>query len=83
VRNRITVYGVADKSVPTNKDAWTDSLTPTDGAWTATSGTVSFDSGVKVKGVGSIKTSAQNLSYAAACSRLTQAKRWIQNFIQF
>jgi len=63
VRNRIAVYGVADKSVPLDKDAWTESLTPADGAWTATSGAVSFDSAVKVKGSGSIKTSAQNLSY--------------------
>jgi len=53
VRNRVTVYGVADKSVPLDKDAWTESLTPSDGAWTSTSGTVSFDTTVKVKGSGS------------------------------
>jgi hypothetical protein len=63
VRNRVAVYGVADKSTPADKDAWTESLTPSDGEWSATSGTVSFDSTVKVKGAGSIKTYAQNLNY--------------------
>ena len=74
VRNRITVYGVADKSVPTDKDAWTESLTSADGAWTATSGTVSFDSTVKVKGSGSIKTYAQNLSYGGSLFTLNAGK---------
>ena len=84
VRNRIVVYGVADKSVPADKDAWTESLTPADGVWTATSGTVSFDSDVKVKGSGSIKTYAQNLSYGGCLfTRLTRARRWTRSFIQF
>jgi hypothetical protein len=74
VRNKITAYGVADKSVPLNKDAWTESLTPADGAWTATSGTVSFDGAVKVKGSGSIKTSAQNLSYGGCLFTLNAGK---------
>ncbi len=74
VRNRIAAYGVADKSVPLNKDAWTESLTPADGAWTATSGTVSFDSAVKVKGSGSIKTSAQNLNYGGCLFTLNAGK---------
>jgi len=74
VRNKIAAYGVADKSVPLNKDAWTESLTPADGAWTATSGTVSFDSAVKVKGSGSIKTSAQNLSYGGCLFTLNAGK---------
>jgi hypothetical protein len=74
VRNKITAYGVADKSVPLNKDAWTESLTPADGAWTATSGTVSFDTAVKVKGSGSIKTSAQNLSYGGCLFTLNAGK---------
>jgi hypothetical protein len=74
VRNRIAAYGVADKSVPLNKDAWTESLTPADGAWTATSGTVSFDGAVKVKGSGSIKTSAQNLSYGGCLFTLNAGK---------
>jgi hypothetical protein len=74
VRNKIAAYGVADKSVPLNKDAWTESLTPADGAWTATSGTVSFDSAFKVKGSGSIKTSAQNLSYGGCLFTLNAGK---------
>jgi hypothetical protein len=74
VRNKIAAYGVADKSVPLNKDAWTESLTPADGVWTATSGTVSFDSAVKVKGSGSIKTSAQNLSYGGCLFTLNAGK---------
>jgi hypothetical protein len=74
VRNRVTVYGVADKSVPLNKDAWTESLTPSDGAWTSTSGSVSFDSSVKVKGSASIKTSAQNLNYGGCLFTLNAGK---------
>jgi hypothetical protein len=74
VRNRVVVYGVADKSVPADKDAWTESLSPADGEWTATSGNVSFDSTLKVKGSGSIKTSAQNLSYAACLFTLDAGK---------
>ena len=74
VRNRIVVYGVADKSVPLDKAAWTESLTPADGVWTATSGTVSFDGTVKVKGSGSVKTSAQNLSYGGCLFTINAGK---------
>jgi hypothetical protein len=74
VRNRVVVYGVADKSLPLDKDAWTESLTPADGEWTATSGAVSFDSTVKVKGAGSVKTSAESLSYAACLFTLDAGK---------
>ncbi|MGQ9506528.1 MAG: hypothetical protein ACUVTB_01555 [Candidatus Bathycorpusculaceae bacterium] len=57
VRNKITVYGIAEKPSPTDKDAWTESLTPSDGSWTSISAsTVSFDTSLKVKGNGSIKT---------------------------
>jgi hypothetical protein len=49
-------------------------LTPADGAWTATSGNVSFDSAVKVKGSGSIKTYAQNLSYGGCLFTLNAGK---------
>jgi hypothetical protein len=61
VRNKIMIYGIADKSVPLDKDAWTESLSPSDGTWTASSGTVSFDTSKKAKGTGSIKLYAQNL----------------------
>ncbi|MCW4017365.1 MAG: hypothetical protein NWF00_01565 [Candidatus Bathyarchaeota archaeon] len=64
VRNKITVYGVADKSIPANKYAWTESLSCADGWWSATAGTVSVDTAVKVKGSGSIQTYAEGLSYA-------------------
>ncbi len=60
-RNKIMIYGVADKSVPLDKDEWTESLTPSDGAWAAASGVVSFDATKKAKGTGSIKLYAQNL----------------------
>jgi hypothetical protein len=39
---------------------------PADGVWTAISGTISFDTSNKTKGLGSIKTYAQNL-YNATC----------------
>jgi hypothetical protein len=65
IRNEITVYGVADKSVPSDKDAWTESLTLADGSWSGVSGEISLDSEMKIKGAGSIKTYALNLYYAA------------------
>jgi hypothetical protein len=74
VRNKVTIYGVADKSVPSDKDAWTESLTPTDGAWSATSGTVSLDTGTKMKGSASIKLYAQNLYYGSALLTLNSGK---------
>jgi hypothetical protein len=43
VRNKVTIYGAQDKSVPLNKVDWTQSLTPTDGSWTATAGQVSLE----------------------------------------
>ncbi|MEM2105869.1 MAG: hypothetical protein QXV21_05320 [Candidatus Bathyarchaeia archaeon] len=74
IRNKITVYGVADKSVPSDKDAWTESLDPADGVWSGISGTVSFDTGTKIKGSGSIKTYAENLYYAACLFELDSGK---------
>jgi len=74
VRNKITVYGVADKSVPSDKDAWTESLMPADGVWSQVSGTISFDTGTKVKGAGSIKTYAESLDYAACIFSLNDGK---------
>jgi hypothetical protein len=44
VRNKITIYGLSDKSIPADKVSWTRSLTPSDGTWTAESGIVSVDS---------------------------------------
>jgi hypothetical protein len=66
VRNKITVYGAAEQSVPSDKDSWTESTSSSDGTWTAISGVLSLDSTVKVRGSASIKTYAQNL-YGAGC----------------
>jgi len=74
VRNKIMVYGLADKSVPLDKDEWTESLTPTDGAWSAPSGTVSLDAGTKVKGVYSIKCYNVQAYYASAMFTLNSGK---------
>ncbi|XHH10468.1 MAG: hypothetical protein ACFCUE_07525 [Candidatus Bathyarchaeia archaeon] len=74
VRNRITVYGTQDKSVPADKDQWTETLTPTDGTWTATAGTVSFDTTTKTRGLGSIKTYAEQLVYAGCLLTLNSGK---------
>jgi hypothetical protein len=74
IRNKIMVYGLADKSVPADKDAWTESLTPSDGVWSAVSGETSFDTTNKVKGTGSVKTYAINLYYAACMFTLNAGK---------
>ncbi len=74
VRNKITVYGAADKSVPADKDAWTESLTPLDGVWTAMAGTVSFDTAMQVKGWGSVKTYMDNFQYAGCVFTLNSDK---------
>jgi len=74
VRNKVVVFGVADKSVPLDKDAWTESLTPSDGSWSAVSGDVSLDSSVKIRGSGSVKTYAQSLYYAGCMLTLNSGK---------
>lgn len=74
VRNKVTVYGAADKSVPSDKDAWTESLIPADGSWSAVSGEISLDTTTKLKGGGSIKTYAQNLYYASCQLTLNSGK---------
>jgi hypothetical protein len=73
VRNRIIVYGAADKSVPADKDQWTETLTPTDGTWTATAGTISLDTTKKTRGSASIKTSADQLIYAGCLLTLASS----------
>lgn len=74
VRNKITVYGAADKSVPLDKDAWTESLTPTDGAWSSVGGTVSLDTGFKIRGSGSIKETDASAYYGGAIFTLNSGK---------
>ena len=44
VRNKIKIYGLADKSNPANKLDWTRSLSATGRAWSASIGSVSLDS---------------------------------------
>jgi hypothetical protein len=74
IRNKITVYGAADKSVPLGKDEWTESLTPSDGSWSASMGEVSLDATTKIRGSASIKTYAQNLYYAGCILTLNSGK---------
>ena len=66
VRNKVTVYGVADKSVPSDKDSWTESLTPADGSWDVaqSENTISLDASYKVKDSYSIKTNRGTAEYA-------------------
>jgi hypothetical protein len=69
IRNKITVYGIADKSVPLNKDDWTEELTPADGVWTAigTGAAVALDATNKVRGQVSVKTNINNQPIGAGC----------------
>jgi hypothetical protein len=80
VRNKVTIYGAADKSLPTDKDAWTESLAPVDGSWSAPSGTVTFDTTTKVKGSGSIKSSNTQAYYAASMFTLNTGKEVDSSF---
>ena len=43
IRNKVSVYGLADKSIPTDKVSWTRSLTPSEGDWQRDTGTNSID----------------------------------------
>ena len=66
VRNRIRIYGVADKSIPINKVEWTRSLTPSDGVWTGSSGVVSVDATGAPDGGACIKLSVPGAAYYGA-----------------
>jgi hypothetical protein len=57
VRNKITIYGAADKSLPLNKDDLTELLHPSEGDWSyqGVNGEVAQDSTTKVWGSSSIK----------------------------
>jgi len=65
VRNKIKVYGAAERAHPLDKDAWTESLTPADGSWSSGTGTgsVSFDTTEKIVGTGSIKLAVTGSDY--------------------
>ena len=74
IRNKITIYGLADKSVPADKDAWTESLNPADGAWSAAAGEVSLDTTFKAKGSASIKVHSVNMYWVGAVFTLNAGK---------
>jgi len=74
VRNKIVVYGIADKSDPADKDAWTESLTPADGSWSAVAGEVTLDTTTKIKGNASIKTYTASNYYAGCKFTLNSGK---------
>jgi len=65
VRNKIKVYGAAERAYPLDKDLWTESSTPADGSWASGTGTgsVSFDTTQKIKGTGSIKLTVGGSDY--------------------
>lgn len=75
VRNRVVLYGAAEKSVPADKDSWTESLTPQDGSWSAPSGTVTLDTETKVKGSASIKSYNSQAYYASSMFTLSPDKQ--------
>jgi len=74
VRNKIMIYGLADKSVPADKDAWTESLTPADGSWSAAAGEVSLDTDFKAKGSASIKVHSISMYWVGAIFTLNAGK---------
>jgi hypothetical protein len=74
VRHRIKVNGLADKSAPLDKDAWTESLTPADGSWSSVGGEVTFDTSTKVKGTGSIKVHGAQAYYEGGIFTLNDGK---------
>ncbi len=67
VRNSVYVYGLADKSYPTDKVSWTRSLTPADGTWAAGIGVVSLDATGAPDGGACIKNTAA-LNYASTAN---------------
>jgi len=74
IRNKIIVRGLADKSVPADKDAWTESLTPDDGAWSAAAGEISLDTTFKAKGSASIKVHSVSMYWVGAIFTLNAGK---------
>ncbi len=68
VRNKVTIYGAADKSVPLDKDGFTEILHPTEGDWSALGNgvTVAQDSTVKAFGSSSIKCHVDTNWFGAA-----------------
>jgi len=65
---------LADKSVPADKDAWTESLNPANGAWSAAAGDVSLDTTFKAKGSASIKVHSVSMYWVGAVFTLNAGK---------
>jgi len=75
IRNKITVYGAAEKANPSDKDAWTETLdinNDTINDWTSGTGTgnVSLDNTKKIMGTCSIKHTTSTPDYYG-CAILT------------
>ncbi len=67
VRNSIYVYGLADKSYPTDKVSLTRSLTPADGTWAASVGVISLDATGAPDGGACVKNTATS-NYASVAN---------------
>ncbi len=63
IRNKITLYGLADKTNPADKVTWTRSLTPSDGAWAASSGVASLDAAGAPDGGACVKLTVSGSLY--------------------
>ncbi len=66
IRNKVTVYGLADKSRPADKVSWTRQLSPTDGTWTASAGSVSVDGSGAPDGGACVKLYAPSNYFGSA-----------------
>ncbi len=74
VRNKMTIYGAADKSIPPNKDEYTEALTSSDGAWSSNTGTATLDSTVRAFGSASIQGNFNNQYYGDLLFTLADGK---------
>jgi len=75
IRNKITVFGAAEKAIPTNKDSWTEDLTKqgtgstaklihADGEWTVGAGDdINVDASEKIVGSKSVKLTVSTSNY--------------------
>ena len=74
VRNKITIYGLADKSIPSDKVSWTRSLTPSDGTWQRDTGTNSIDSTGAPDGGACVKVSVGSNYWGGCYFQLNSGK---------
>ncbi len=67
IRNKVTIYGAANKSTPADKDEIVESLTPASGTWAAFYGTIALDSSKKYgTAASSVKINSGANTYGAA-----------------